>query len=70
MTRFKASFRLVLLCAGQGACGVFNRIISGNIGLYGDNGKENGNYRDYRIYIGIILGGPSQDRALKRARHT
>ena len=23
-------------------------------GLYRDNGKENGNYRDYRGYIGII----------------
>ena len=22
----------------------------------GDNGKENGNYRDYRVYIGNILG--------------
>ena len=21
-----------------------------------DNGKENGNYRDYRGYIGVILG--------------
>ena len=25
-------------------------IILGNIGLYRDNGKENGNYRDYRGY--------------------
>ena len=24
------------------------------LGLYRDNGKENGNYRDYRGYIGII----------------
>ena len=25
--------------------------------LYWDNGKENGNYsRDYRVYIGAILG--------------
>ena len=24
--------------------------------LYRDNGKENGNYRDYRRYIGGILG--------------
>ena len=24
------------------------------LGLYWDNGKENGNYRDYRGYIGII----------------
>ena len=21
-----------------------------------DTGKENGNYRDYRVYVGIILG--------------
>ena len=26
------------------------------MGLYRDNGKENGNYRDYRDYIGDILG--------------
>ena len=26
------------------------------MGLYWDNGKENGNYRDYRVYIGVILG--------------
>ena len=30
------------------------------MGLYGDNGKENGNYRDYGEYIGgdigVILG--------------
>ena len=24
------------------------------LGLYRDNGKENGSYRDYRVYIGII----------------
>ena len=24
------------------------------LGLYWDNGKENGNYRDYRGYIGTI----------------
>ena len=27
------------------------------LGLYGDNGKENGNYRDYRGYIGFFLMG-------------
>ena len=29
------------------------------LGLYWDNGKENGSYRvtrDYRVYIGVILG--------------
>ena len=26
------------------------------MGLYRENGKENGNYRDYRDYIGVILG--------------
>ena len=27
-----------------------------NIGVYiGDNGKENGNYRDYRVYIGFFF---------------
>ena len=26
------------------------------LGLYWDNGKENGNYRGYRDYIGGILG--------------
>ena len=26
------------------------------MGLYWDNGKENGNYRDYRVYVGNILG--------------
>ena len=25
------------------------------LGLYRDNGKENGNYRNYRGYIGIVL---------------
>ena len=25
-------------------------------GIYRDNGKENGNYRNYRDYIGIIYG--------------
>ena len=25
-------------------------------GLYWDNGKENGNYRDYRVYIGLYWG--------------
>ena len=25
------------------------------MGLYGDNGKENGNYRDYKDYIGAVL---------------
>ena len=24
------------------------------MGIYWDNGKENGNYRDYGVYIGII----------------
>ena len=37
------------------------RIIGTILGLYWDNGKENGNYynglyRDYRDYIGVILG--------------
>ena len=36
-------------------------IIGTILGLYWDNGKENGNYynglyRDYRDYIGVILG--------------
>ena len=26
------------------------------IGVNWDNGKENGNYRDYRDYIGVISG--------------
>ena len=26
----------------------------GSLGLYGDNGKENGNHRDYRVYLGIM----------------
>ena len=26
------------------------------LGLYWDKGKENGNYRNYRVYIGYILG--------------
>ena len=26
------------------------------LGLYRDNGKENGNYGDYRVHIGIIQG--------------
>ena len=39
-----------------------NRVYIGVIlGLYWDNGKENGNYynglyRDYKVYIGVILG--------------
>ena len=28
-------------------------IIGDYIGVYGDNGKENGNYREYGDYIGI-----------------
>ena len=31
-------------------------IYIGMIGLYWDNGKEIGNYRDHRVYIGVILG--------------
>ena len=26
------------------------------MGLYWDNGKENGNYRDYKAFIGVIQG--------------
>ena len=26
------------------------------LGLYKDDGKEHGNYRDYRAFIGVILG--------------
>ena len=26
------------------------------LGLYWDNGKENGNYRDYRDHIGLYIG--------------
>ena len=26
------------------------------LGLYWDNGKENGNYRDYRDYNGVYIG--------------
>ena len=29
---------------------------SDHIGLYRENGKEDGNYRNYRDHIGIILG--------------
>ena len=28
--------------------------IGTTLGLYRDNGKENGNYRDYRDYIGAL----------------
>ena len=31
-------------------------IIAYILRLYWENGKENGNYRDYRVYIGVILG--------------
>ena len=31
------------------------KYIGAILGLYWDNGKENGNYRDYRVYIGVIL---------------
>ena len=27
-----------------------------NNGYMEENGKENGNYRDYRVYIGVVLG--------------
>ena len=30
------------------------RVILG--GIYWDDGKENGNYRNYRGYIGVVLG--------------
>ena len=41
--------------------GPFKRDIWGYIkviilGLYRDNGKENGNYRDYRVYLGVYIG--------------
>ena len=26
------------------------------LGIYGDNGKENGNYRDYRVMLYLISG--------------
>ena len=26
------------------------------LGIYWENGKENGNYRDYRVPIGFIMG--------------
>ena len=29
-------------------------IIGVILGLYRDNGKENGNYRDYRVYVMVI----------------
>ena len=31
------------------------------LGLYTDNGKENGNYRDCRGYMGIIVGNLVDD---------
>ena len=32
-------------------------VIQGYIfGLYGDNGEEHGNYRDYRGYLGVYIG--------------
>ena len=31
-------------------------IIDPRLGLYWDNGKENGNYRNYGDYIGVLLG--------------
>ena len=31
-------------------------IIGVMLGIYWDNGKANGNYRDYRGYVGDILG--------------
>ena len=37
-----------------------------NLGYNGDSGKENGNYRDYRVYIGVIL--PEKIRAGLAAR--
>ena len=34
--------------------GLYRDYIRVILALYRDNGKENGNYRDYRGYIGII----------------
>ena len=45
----------------MGYIGIIGDILGLYLGLYWDNGKENGNYyngsyRDYRVYIGAILG--------------
>ena len=46
----------------MGRLGASDIVLWGYIlGLYWDNGKENGNYynglyRDYRVYTGVILG--------------
>ena len=34
--------------------GIIGAYVGVILGLYRDNGKENGNYRDYRGYVGVI----------------
>ena len=35
--------------------GTVGYILGHILGLYWDNGKENGNYRDYSVYIGVSI---------------
>ena len=53
MVRLAAGFVQAQQLGSKGWLG-FSMV--GKIGLYRDNGKENGNYRDYRDYVGYILG--------------
>ena len=39
-----------------GSCGLGFRVWGLGFRVWVLYGKENGNYRDYRVYIGIILG--------------
>ena len=41
---------------GQGPRWTWSEGLPLILGIYWDNGKENGNYRDYRDYIGVMLG--------------
>ena len=35
---------------------IFQRLGVQGLGLYRDNGKENGSYRNYMDYVGVIYG--------------
>ena len=57
LQRDRFGIKLEQFCetGGLGLWSAYKLINNSILGLYWDNGKENGNYRDYRVYIGVIL---------------
>ena len=52
-TKVTTGYIKVILGLKRLYCG-YTAVILGLLGLYRENGKEHGNYKDYRVYIGII----------------